>query len=66
MREVGFRARPGSGLPKPVSWAVIGAVEVEIVRTPVRGPVALGVKITLTKQEALGATEPEQAGPPVG
>jgi hypothetical protein len=32
MRAVGFRARPGSELPKPVSWAVTGVVEVGIVR----------------------------------
>src|ERR1700680_2898756 len=66
MRAVGLRARPGSGLPKPVSWAVTGVEEVGMVRAPVRGPVAVGAKITLTKQEALGAREPLQVGPPVG
>ena len=66
MRAAGLKARPGSGLPKPVSWAVIGVVEVGMVRVPVRVPVAVGVKITLTKQEALGARGPLQAVPPVG
>src|SRR6266851_992642 len=66
MRVVGLRARPGSGLPKPVRGAVIGVVEVGMVRVPVSGPVAVGVKITLTKQELLGAREPLQAAPPVG
>src|SRR6266849_10131829 len=67
MRAVGLRARPGSGLPKPVRGAVIGVVEVGVVRVPVRAPVVVvGVKITLTKQEVVGAREPLQAGPPVG
>src|SRR5437879_5127569 len=34
MRAVGLRARPGSGLPKPVRGAVTGVVEVGIVRLP--------------------------------
>src|SRR5258707_5313506 len=51
MRAVGLRARPGSELPKPVSWAVTGVVEVGIVRVPVRGPVAVGGKMMLTKHE---------------
>src|ERR1700736_2322807 len=59
MRAVGLRARPGSGLPKPVSGAVIEVVEVGMVRVPVRGPVVVGVKRRLTKQEALGAKDPE-------
>src|SRR5712675_2418351 len=42
MGAAGVRARPGSGLPKPVSWVVIGVAEVGIVRVPVRGPVAVG------------------------
>jgi len=66
VRAVGLRARPGSGLPKPMSWAVTEAEVVGIVRVPVRGPVAVGVKIRLTKQEALGARAPLQTGPPVG
>ena len=66
MRAVGLRARPGSGQPKPVSVAVTGPVVVGRVRVPVRGPVAVGVKTIWTKQEALGARVPVQAGPPVG
>src|SRR5258708_7080062 len=38
---VGFRGRRGWGLPKPVRGAVIGVVEVGIVRVPVRGPVVV-------------------------
>jgi hypothetical protein len=63
---VGLRARPESGLPKPVSCAVTGVVEVEMVRVPVSGPVDVGLKIRLRKQEALGVSWPVQAGPPVG
>src|SRR5215469_5404552 len=37
-----------------------------MVREPVRGPVEVGAKMMLTKQEALGVREPVQAGPPVG
>ncbi len=62
MRAVGLRARPGSGLPKPVRVAVT----VPMVRVPVSGPVVVGVKVMLTKQEALGARGPLQVGPPVG
>jgi hypothetical protein len=40
--------------------------EVGMVRAPVRGPVVPWVKITLTKQEALGTRGPVQAAPPVG
>src|SRR5882757_5397481 len=65
-RAVGLRARPGSGLPKPVSWAVTGVVEVGMVRAPLSWPVEVGVKIMLTKQEALGARAPMHVGPPVG
>ena len=35
MRVVGFRARPGSGLPKPVRIAVTGVELVGMVRVPV-------------------------------
>jgi hypothetical protein len=66
MRAVGLKARPGSGVPKPVSEAVTGKLEVWMVRAPVRGPVAVGVKMTLMKHAALGARGPLQAGPPVG
>src|SRR5271168_774263 len=62
MRAVGLSARPGSGLPKPVS----GAVMLWRVRVPVRGPVEVGAKMTLMKQDALGVRGPLQAGPPVG
>ena len=40
MRAVGLRARPGSGLPKPVRVAVT----VPMVRVPVSGPVVVGAK----------------------
>ena len=66
MSAVGLRERPGSGLPKPVSCEVAGVVLVEMVSVPVRGPVDVGLKRMLTKHEALGASEPVQAGPPVG
>src|SRR5271170_7962689 len=66
MRAVGLRARPGSGLPKPVSWAATGVVLVGMVRVPVSGPVVVGVNWRLRKQEALGAREPVQGWPPVG
>src|ERR1700733_4101654 len=49
VRAVGLRARPGSGLPKPVSWAVMGFEVVGIVRVPVAGPVVVGVKMRLRK-----------------
>jgi hypothetical protein len=61
-RAVGLRERPGSGEPKPVRLEVM----LPMVRVPVRVPAAVGVKMTLVKQEALGAREPEQAWPPVG
>src|SRR5277367_1730937 len=37
-----------------------------MVRVPVSGPVDVGLKMRLRKQEELGAREPVQAGPPVG
>src|SRR5580692_7970049 len=37
-----------------------------MVRVPVSGPVVVGLKVMLTKQEALGASGPLQVGPPVG
>src|SRR5271170_1681536 len=43
-RTAGLRARPGSGVPKPVSGAVMGPVVVARVRVPVRWPVAVGAK----------------------
>jgi hypothetical protein len=66
MSAAGLRARPGSGLPNPVRVAAMRVVVVGIVRVPVKLPVVLGVKRMLTKQEALGAREPEHAAPPVG
>jgi len=66
MRAVGLRETPGSGEANPVSEAVAGPKEVEIVTVPVREPVAVGEKLTLKKQEALGASWPVQAAPPVG
>ena len=65
-RAVGLRARPGSGLPKPVSCAVTGVVLVGMVRVPVMGPVVAGANWRLRKQEALGVREPVQGCPPVG
>src|SRR5271155_4529193 len=66
MRAVGLRARPGSGLPKPVSCAVTEVVEVGMVRVPVSWPVVTGVKTRFMKHEALGARSPVQVWPPVG
>ena len=66
VRAVGSRARPWSGLPKPVRVAVTGVVLVGMVRVPVIGPVVVGENWRLRKQEALGAREPVQGWPPVG
>src|SRR3984885_7185385 len=79
MRAVGFRARPGSGEPKPVSGAAAAlVVGVWRGRRPLRWPLGLGVrgplrwavgvgeKVIWRKQEAAGARVPVQAGPPVG
>ncbi len=65
MRAVGLKARPGSGLPKPVRWATTG-VGVGMVRVPVSGPAVVGENWRLRKQEALGARGPVQGWPPVG
>ena len=62
MRAVGLRARPGSGVPKPVRVAVTVPWLVWRVRVPVRWPVAVGAKAMLRKQEAVGARAPLQAG----
>jgi hypothetical protein len=66
MSAAGLSERPGSGVPNPVSAEVTGVEPVGRLRTPVRWPVAVGAKTMLRKQEALGAREPLQAGPPVG
>ena len=66
MRAVGLRERPGSGLPNPVRGAVTGPMLVGMVRVPARGPVPMGLKMTLMKQEAFGSSGPLQMGPPVG
>ena len=66
MSEVGLNARPGSGVPKPVSVAVMGPVAVWSVMVPARWPVVDGAKTALKKQEALGARVPLQGWPPVG
>jgi hypothetical protein len=66
MSEVGLKARPGSGVPKPVSAAVMGPVVVWSVTAPVRWPVVVGANAALKKQEALGASVPLQGWPPVG
>ena len=66
VRAVGERARPGSGLAKPVRAVVTGPAVVWRVRVPVRGPVMVGVKVTWTRQVASSAREPVQGRPPVG
>src|ERR1700753_1022802 len=66
VRAVGLRERPGSGLPNPVRRAVTGVDEGGMVRVPVNGPVVVGVKRMLRKQEALGMRSPVQGRPPVG
>lgn len=65
MRAAGLRARPGSGLPKPVGVEETVAEEVAMVRVPARGPVVAGAKTTLTKQDAFEARGPLQGRPPV-
>src|SRR5258705_311968 len=57
MGGVGVRGGRGSGLPRPVRGAAMGVGEVGMVRVPVRGPVEVGVRMMLMKQEALGARE---------
>src|ERR1700677_1991879 len=67
VRAVGLRERPGSGEPKPVMGAAAALRPVVWrVRRPLRWPVAVGEKVIWRKQEAAGAREPVQAGPPVG
>ena len=66
VRAAGVRERPESGLPKPVRREVTGVEDVGMVRVPVSGPVVVGVKMMLRKQEALGARSPVQVWPPVG
>src|SRR3984885_10288076 len=64
MRAVGFRARPGSGEPKPVSGAAAALVVVVWrVRRPLRWPLAVGGKVIWRKQEAAGARGPVQGMP---
>ena len=53
VRAVGFRERPGSAEPKPVSWAVTLPAEAARVRVPMRWPVVAGVKAIWTKQRRL-------------
>ena len=65
MRALGVRERPGSGEPKPVRGAVRVEAEVRMVSVPVRGPVAVGLRMIWRKQEAVEARVPVQAGPPV-
>jgi hypothetical protein len=66
VRAVGLSEMPGSGLLKPVRSAVTGDDEVGMVRVPVKGPVVVGAKVMLRKQEALGARSPVQIWLPVG
>ena len=66
VRAVGLRERPGSGLPKPVRRDVMGVEEVGMVSVPANGPVVVGAKMMLRKQDASGTRSPVQAWPPAG
>ena len=66
LSAVGLRLRPGSVEPKPVSEVAMGPALVWRMRLPVRGPTAVGAKVSWKKQEAWGLRVPAQVGLPAG